>query len=489
MLRRFPCVTAVRTTAPAFAVLQQQPTSSLLCFAGRLTGQQQQQQPQPSQQPRPFDPESFAREQERRRKHDVRKAFWSEPVAEAAPLSAVDGDGDATTQSAPAAASPFWGRDAVELVERVSAAESSSGSGAYHSTAAASSSSPSSSAAASARAAVTAAAAKKKKASGSAGAETSAAGSRLQSMFKAYSSDKMGGDDDGAKEKQRRREQLRFREIDYDLDRVRLDRDFFQWFFYLRRGTDYAIDCELERELRYFPEHAGAELTKNLKFMTGASRLTKVGTPFPAIPKVTRLSSLLNAPRKYESDTLSTLAIRVPTVVFVSQLAHQMKDVEDIRPFYTPIMAECLAPALGVGAAGVKASSKTSGAAAATSSAASAPPLTLGDIAENHSDRLDFAHVQTADFQSSIWIRKWLSRVQATRVHPLVAERTYVGCRLLRHLAPIGLRNFGAQYVILLDHTGKIRWLSTGPPTVEEAKWFAEHVRALMRAHAVSKSV
>src|SRR3989338_8616589 len=95
---------------------------------------------------------------------------------------------------------------------------------------------------------------------------------RLDSLYKTYS-----GKDKSKDSKEailaRRREQLRWREIDYQLDQVRLERDLLQWINYIKLGTDYAVDCELERELRYFPEHVASELKRNLKFLVGSSKL------------------------------------------------------------------------------------------------------------------------------------------------------------------------------------------------------------------------
>jgi hypothetical protein len=452
-----------------------------------------------------FDAAAFAREQERRRASEARKAFWGNS---ARPASAASDAGSATSAAASEAADtgvPLWGRDSVELVERVRATEREgmdkhrSGVGA-RSAAASPQSAPARDASAGAATASASAHASAGSESAAASAAPSTARSRIQALHSAYATrdGTAGSKDEAAADSERaarRRAQLTFREVDYDLDRVRLGRDLLQWVTYARRGKDYAVDCELERELRYFPEQVAHELKVNAKFLVGAQRLPKSGPAFPTLSNLTRLSSLAaansagagaGAARGFDSDTLSASAFTVPTLVIVSQLAHTSTGVEDIDRYYVPLLAQALATPLAGAAASAGRSPEVK--AATPRDVVSLIGEISGAADGGTKRRADVAFVKTIDFQSAIWTRRWLMRVMARRMDPAVASRFYCGVRALRGFAPLGLRNYGAQYVLLVDHVGRVRWLSTGAPTEGEAAWFCDHVRALLKAHVVANA-
>ncbi|KAG5508218.1 hypothetical protein JKF63_05474 [Porcisia hertigi] len=77
--------------------------------------------------------------------------------------------------------------------------------------------------------------------------------------------------------KAERSKMLIFRDVGMDLDKPILSRDVFLVFKYFRYGTDFAVDNELERMLRYFNEHATNELKiiQDSKLMRGPPLLSR----------------------------------------------------------------------------------------------------------------------------------------------------------------------------------------------------------------------
>lgn len=77
--------------------------------------------------------------------------------------------------------------------------------------------------------------------------------------------------------KEERKRLLVFRDVGMDLDKPILSRDVFLVFKYFRYGTEFAVDNELERQLRYFNEHAVNELKiiHDSKLMRGPPTLSR----------------------------------------------------------------------------------------------------------------------------------------------------------------------------------------------------------------------
>ena len=462
-----------------------------------------------------FDPVEFAKEQERRRQTEPRKAFWTPSGATniQAEIEHLEKQKAALLEkekrkqeeeSKQQQQRQVWGRDTIELVENMQNVSSQVPLSAKAQKPKSKSTSSSSSQKSSAQGGILAQVAASRPLT-----------SRLDSLYKNYS-----GKDQKTKEAQEellkaRKEQLKWREIDYQLDQVRLDRDLLQWYHYLKRGKDYAIDCELERELRYFPEHVAKELRTNLKFLVGSSRLIKTGPAFPTIQKLTKLSSIVsssssstnkNKKKAQEEDLILPSHFNCPTVVFVSQLAHTSEKVEDIDRYYVPLVREAVTNphnnnnSNNNNSASSKKDNNNNTKTTETNTNESKiiqkctqrdVPSIINDVVSDskYQGKFEFMYLKTADFQSSIWMRKWLTKVHAARINPVLAPRTYTGVRLLRNFSStLGLRNYGAQYVMLVDHSGKIRWLSTGPPTSEEVEWFTDHCRTLQKLHTVARA-
>lgn len=391
------------------------------------------------------------------------------------------------------------------------------------------------SASAKARASAAAASARSKATGGGGGSVAGAA----KTSSKAETADEIVDEDEIKKQAElaERKEKLRFRELDNELDRVRVGRDLFQWVNYLRKGESYAIDNELEREMRYFPEHVAAELKMNVKFLTGGSQLARPSTSFPTLAELTKMTSA--AKREFDSDRVTeSTHFAVPTVVFMSQFTHASLEAADIVPVYAQLLREAL---LGTGVYAANALPKAPGApppAQASAAASPSPPgssssspstksaatslldkidsrlseakalqliedilvaspsgVSKKDVPANSNSSsagsgsvVDVLFLKTVDFDSGLWTKNWLSRLHGARMLPALADRTFVGAHLVRKFASIGLRNYGAHYVFLVDHQGKIRWMSTALPTENEAKWFLEHIRTLVRASITAKA-
>lgn len=77
--------------------------------------------------------------------------------------------------------------------------------------------------------------------------------------------------------KQERERMLVFRDVGMDLDKPILSRDVFLVWKYFRYGMEFAVDNELERQLRYFNEHAVNELKiiQGSKLMRGPPTLSR----------------------------------------------------------------------------------------------------------------------------------------------------------------------------------------------------------------------
>ncbi|KPA76202.1 putative mitochondrial hypothetical protein [Leptomonas pyrrhocoris] len=80
-----------------------------------------------------------------------------------------------------------------------------------------------------------------------------------------------------AKIKEERSKMVVFRDVGMDLDKPILSRDVFLIFKYFRYGSEFAVDNELERMLRYFNEHATNELKiiQDSKLMRGPPTLSR----------------------------------------------------------------------------------------------------------------------------------------------------------------------------------------------------------------------
>lgn len=476
-----------------------------------------------------FDPVEFAKEQERRRQTEPRQAFWTPSGTtniqaeidhlEKQRAALLEQDKKRRQQEEDEQTSRrVWGRDTIELVENMQnvsdAAPVSKKVQQLQKNPKSQQQQESSS---------------KTSAQQQGGILAQVAASRpltsrLDSLYKNYSGREQKTQEAQDALLKARKEQLKWREIDYQLDQVRLDRDLLQWYHYIKRGKDYAIDCELERELRYFPEHVAKELRTNLKFLVGSSKLPKSGPSFPTIQKLTKLSSISSSSsssttkqkRKYEEDLILPSHFSCPTVVFISQLAHSSEKVEDIDRFYVPLVREAVSnlhnTSQNTNTNNSSSKQKTTSSSSASNDNNDNNSNNTGNDAERKTvqkcsprdvpnivteltsdvkylGKFDFMYLKSADFQSSIWMRKWLTKVHGARINTVLAPRTYTGVRLLRNFSStLGLRNYGAQYVMLVDHTGKIRWLSTGPPTAEEAEWFVEHCRTLQKLQMVAKA-
>ena len=245
-----------------------------------------------SSSPKKFDPVEFAKEQERRRQTEPRKAFWTPSGStnlqaeiehlEKQKAALLEAEARKRQQEEEEKKNrQVWGRDTMELVENmqnVSASAPASKRVQQKMKQQSQSSSSSSSSKSAAQGGILAQVAASRPLT-----------SRLDSLYKNYSGKEQKTKEAEEELLKARKEQLKWREIDYQLDQVRLDRDLLQWYHYLKRGKDYAIDCELERELRYFPEHVAKELRTNLKFLVGSSKLIKTGPAFPTMQKLTKL--------------------------------------------------------------------------------------------------------------------------------------------------------------------------------------------------------
>ncbi|CCW63926.1 unnamed protein product [Phytomonas sp. EM1] len=86
--------------------------------------------------------------------------------------------------------------------------------------------------------------------------------------------------------REERKRMLVFRDVGMDLDKPILSRDVFLMFKYFYYGTEFAIDNELERMLRYFNEDALSELKiiDNSKLMRGPSTLSRRQKSWPPHP-------------------------------------------------------------------------------------------------------------------------------------------------------------------------------------------------------------
>ena len=332
-----------------------------------------------------------------------------------------------------------------------------------------------------------------------------------------------------------REEMIVFRDIGTDVDRVILKRDSVQLlkFFYL--GKEYAIDVQLERSLRYFKEHAVAELytSYGMKLYQG---LDRVSTPAGSVlfPTVTvgKCSQYFTKPEaseatrtdlylkpsgvKYdrgdEKTTISPMFFKLqPSIVVIGPIGTSATyEIESMwRDMYVDFIVGggkpgSSAPAsAGPAAADKKATADSAevsdkGQPSAVKQEPAPTKITSEDVQriaqkskeyslmatiETPIPRLlpsDLSRKPSVDFVTIRDIEAPFRFIHHQVVHrtcrrfpyPLL-ERTFVGHGVLKSFFQyvLPLRNPRVTYVFLVDHRGRIRWTTTGPPNAEERKW------------------
>ncbi|KEG09266.1 hypothetical protein DQ04_05511010 [Trypanosoma grayi] len=114
---------------------------------------------------------------------------------------------------------------------------------------------------------------------------------------------------------------------------------------------------------------------------------------------------------------------------------------------------------------------------------------------KGHAMPIDIISLRSMDVYKYRWVHKLYVRRFAQSLFPsvassdcatsdsqvngvLTASSTFVGCKLLQPFYPVlGLRNYLSPHVMLVDHEGRIRWLSAGCPDDYER----EHFPALLK--------
>ena len=275
--------------------------------------------------------------------------------------------------------------------------------------------------------------------------------------------------------KTERRSMLTFREVDTSLDRVIISRDLFLWLKCIFRGTDYVIDQFLERELRYYPINAMAELKMFPKLFRGMPKIASKGKPFPTLGSLSRMDTIAPAdvPMKGSSSqpkiasgssegandakpapaadgkkmkrwdigqkgepkaVLSSSSFKRPTLVIISQLAHADHNTEQQ---WMEAFAEYTQRQAKTGAARCS----------------------------------EHIIIRTMDQYGVFWLKRLVVRKYAEYLPVEQRARTYVGQQLIRKfMTDFDLRNFMTTYAMIVDHTGHVRWMASGAIADSEEK-------------------
>ena len=207
-----------------------------------------------------------------------------------------------------------------------------------------------------------------------------------------------------------RQKVIKFRDI-LDDDVVKLERDFLLSLRMLKYGTEYTLDLALERELNYHQGHAQQEMKMTHgKAMEGLPYLNDCGIPLPALSELRSFDGDKEAAFSYRSITK-------PTILHIIPMA--ASPMENIAKWKVPNGMDVVV------------------------------------MYNSHT-----FSVKALETQLVKAYRKAL---------PAPIHNCYYGRHLLRSFMPtFDIRNFYLNYVMLVDHTGHARWMSSWTPTEGE---------------------
>eukprot|EP00760_Papus_ankaliazontas_P025222 PhM_4_TR2528/c0_g1_i1/m.34730 len=213
-----------------------------------------------------------------------------------------------------------------------------------------------------------------------------------------------------------RKETLRFRDVANELDIVKLNRDFVLSLKVLKYGAEYTIDLALEKELSYHQLHASRELNFNSgKLIEGPSKLHPLGIPLPRVEGLKRFTD--------DSDVFFDFTtVKRPTILHIVHLS--TSTMEHVKKWDAPGL----------------------------------------DVVVFYN-----AHSTAVHYMRNYLINHY--RKNAAESLPVPIESCYHGEYLLRSLMPtLDIRNYFMNHVLLLDHSGKVRWISSWTPNEREQR-------------------
>ncbi len=366
-----------------------------------------------------------------------------------------------------------------------------------------------------------------------------------------------------------RHEMLTFREVGKSLDKLILKRDLFLWVKCLWRGTDYVVDQMLERGLRYYPQHAMAELISQPKLFRGLPYVVK-GKPFPTLPDLSRMDNIAPADIPCRDPKVAKLAEAAAAKERAGWTGKPTASTATAKPAAPSATNETTgkgsrkdekAPAApeatenGTVDARTAASEADGGSAASTTATSTTTPTAADAAAEVDSTETapqvkssngpalprhrfrskndprylishktfrrptivilsqlahekhntepywfqafqeyldkqeksgalrcsDLMTLRTIDSESVWWSKGFIVKRFAEFLTPKQRTTTYVGPQLLRKfMADHDLRNFMTTYVFVVDHKGNIRWMSSGPIADDaEVKHFHDAINTI----------
>ena len=269
-----------------------------------------------------------------------------------------------------------------------------------------------------------------------------------------------------------RREMLHFRDVGMSLDRPEFPRDILP--FRVKNPLAHYRDSLLQREARYFEEHAKRELLQSPKLMHGLPFLVRASTAvnFPSLEGVVsasafvredgkRVVSLFRFFRGFESQRISSSDFTKPTLLTIAQLGYR-GNVDAWQ------RAAC---------ASERGRGNLQGDVTSDRGKAAKPPSNVDFVDLRSID------VTTTRFLKPVLMRKWARQcVAESRFNTSIVYRAFS-----QLYTPLMLRNFYSTYCFLLDHHGRIRWMSAGGPNDEEARQLAPLLAELVREYTASR--